>query len=136
VIACQRALGELVKGRPAPFKALWSHADDVVIMSAFGGYERGSEQVSAILDWAPKGIAYTDRSAQNAVTVIGDDLAYTVDLEHMTRSTGDGVQPRTLRCTRLPPGERPVEGRTAPRRRALAQGRAAAISPSRPGWLA
>ena len=51
------ALGDLVEGRPEPFKALWSHADDVVIMGAFGGYERGWEQVSARLDWAAAGIA-------------------------------------------------------------------------------
>jgi len=36
VSVCQAALGELVEGRPEPFKALWSHADDVVIMGAFG----------------------------------------------------------------------------------------------------
>ena len=41
------ALGELVQGGPDPFKALWSHADDVVIMGAFGGFERGWEEVSA-----------------------------------------------------------------------------------------
>jgi hypothetical protein len=47
VVVCQQALGELVEGRPEPFKALWSHAGDVVIMGAFGGYERGWEQVGA-----------------------------------------------------------------------------------------
>src|SRR5580704_16218805 len=81
---CQQALGDLVEGRPGPFKALWSHAGDVVIMGAFGGYERGWEQVSARLDWAAAGIKATDRAAVNVVTVVGDDLAYTVDLEHMT----------------------------------------------------
>jgi hypothetical protein len=96
---CQQALGDLVEGRPGPFKALWSHADDVVIMGAFGGYERGWEQVSARLDWAAAGIKATDRAAENVVTVVGDDLAYTVDLEHMTRHAGDQPQPRTLRCT-------------------------------------
>jgi hypothetical protein len=99
VVACQRALGELIEGRPEPFKALWSHADDVVIMGAFGGYERGWEQVSARLDWAAQGIASTGRWAENVVTVVCDDLAYTVDLEHMTRHVGDGSRPRTLRCT-------------------------------------
>jgi ketosteroid isomerase-like protein len=99
VSVCQAALGELVEGRPEPFKALWSHADDVVIMGAFGGHERGWEQVSARLDWAAKGIAATDRSAENIVTTVGDDLAFTVDLEHMTRHIGDRRQPRTLRCT-------------------------------------
>jgi ketosteroid isomerase-like protein len=96
---CQQALGDLVQGRPGPFKALWSHADDVVIMGAFGGYEQGWDQVSARLDWAAAGIRATDRAAENIVTVIGEDLAYTVDLEHMTRHAGDQPQPRTLRCT-------------------------------------
>ncbi len=99
VVMCQQALGELVEGRPETFKALWSHADDVVIMGAFGGYERGWEQVGARLDWAAKGIASTDRSVENVVTVVGDDLAYTVDLEHMTRHASGRPQPRTLRCT-------------------------------------
>ena len=99
VMECQAALGELVEGRPEPFKALWSHADDVVIMGAFGGYERGWEEVGARLDWASKGIAATDRSVENVVTVVNDDLAYTVDLEHMTRHIGEHAQPRTLRCT-------------------------------------
>ena len=68
-------------------------------MGAFGGYERGWEQVSARLDWAAAGIKATGRAAENVVTVVGDDLAYTVDLEHMTRHAGDQPQPRTLRCT-------------------------------------
>lgn len=96
---CQGALGDLVEGRPEPFKALWSRADDVVIMGAFGGYERGWEQVSARLDWASAGIKATNRAAQNIVTVVGHNLAYTVDLEHMTRHAGSEPKPRTLRCT-------------------------------------
>jgi ketosteroid isomerase-like protein len=98
---CNQALAELVEGRPELFKALWSRADDVVIMGAFGGYERGWELVSERLDWAAKGIKSTDRVAENVVTVIGDDVAYTVDLEHMTRHVGDQPQPRTLRCTQI-----------------------------------
>ena len=96
---CHDALGELVEGRPEPFKALWSHADDVAIMGAFGGYERGWEQVSARLDWAATGIKATGRVAENVVAVVGDDLAYTVDLEHMTRHTAGQPTPRTLCCT-------------------------------------
>src|SRR5579864_4787451 len=98
---CQDALGHLVEGRAEPFKALWSHADDVVIMGAFGGYEYGWEQVSGRLDWASKGIAATDRKVENVVTVVGDDLAYTVDLEHMIRHIQGRPHPRTLRCTQV-----------------------------------
>jgi hypothetical protein len=67
---CQHALGDMVEGRPEPFKALWSHADDVVIMGAFGGYERGWEHVSPRLDWAAAGINASDRVAENVVTKI------------------------------------------------------------------
>jgi ketosteroid isomerase-like protein len=55
--------------------------------------------VSARLDWAAHGIAASDRSVENVVTVVNHDLAYTVDLEHMIRHVGDRPQPRTLRCT-------------------------------------
>jgi hypothetical protein len=72
IARCQDALGDQVEGRPEPFKALWSHADDVVIMGAFGGHERGWEQVSARLDWAAAGIKATNRVAENVVTVVGD----------------------------------------------------------------
>ena len=78
VSRCQQALSELVEGRSGPFKVLWSHADDVVIMGAA-----------------------TDRVAENVVTVVADDVAYTVDLEHMTRHPGEHPQPRTLRCTQV-----------------------------------
>jgi ketosteroid isomerase-like protein len=99
--ACQHAQHEMGAGRPEPFKALWSHAGDVAIMGGFGGYERGWEQVSARLDWASKGIAATDRREENIVTVVGEDLAYTVDLEHMTRHAGGQPRPYTLRCTQV-----------------------------------
>ena len=82
VVVCQQALGDLVEGRPEPFKALWSHADDVVILGAFGGYERGWKQVSARLDWAATGIKATDRTAENVVTVVGDDFACTEEGGH------------------------------------------------------
>ena len=64
---CQDALGELVEGRPEPFKALWSHADDVVIMGAFGGYERGWDEVGARLDWASAGIKATAASLRTSL---------------------------------------------------------------------
>jgi ketosteroid isomerase-like protein len=55
--------------------------------------------VSARLDWAAVGIKATDRTSENFVTVVRDDLAYTVDLEHMTRHADGRAQRRTLRCT-------------------------------------
>jgi ketosteroid isomerase-like protein len=99
--AVRDAQRDLAAGRPEPFKALWAHTDDVVIMGGFGGYERGWEQVSSRLDWASKGLAATDRSVENIVTVAGEDLGYTVDLEHMTRHASGQPRPLTLRCTQV-----------------------------------
>jgi ketosteroid isomerase-like protein len=99
--ACQAALGELVEGRPGPFKALWSHSPDAVIMGAFGGYERGWDQVGPRLDWASAGINASNRTVENVVTILGTDLACTVDLEHMDRQVDGTVYRRTLRCTQV-----------------------------------
>jgi ketosteroid isomerase-like protein len=99
--AVKDAQREMGAGRPEPFKALWAHTEDVVIMGGFGGYERGWEQVSARLDWASKGLAAAGRSEENIVTVAGADLGYTVDLEHMTRLIDGQPRPLTLRCTQV-----------------------------------
>jgi ketosteroid isomerase-like protein len=98
---CQAALDELVQGRPEPFKALWSRSNDTVIMGAFGGFERGSEQVANRLDWASAGIGATGRRVENVLTVIGEDLACTVDLEHMERTKDGRTYHRVLRCTQV-----------------------------------
>lgn len=98
---CQAALGELVEGKPEAFKALCSHADDVTIMGAFGGFERGWENVAQRLDWASAGIGGSERRVENLLTVVGDDLACTVDLEHMERTHDGHTQHRVLRCTQV-----------------------------------
>lgn len=98
---CQAALGELVEGRPEPFKALWSHADDVTIMGAFGGFDRGWDNVARRLDWASAGIGASGRRVENLLTIVGKDLACTVDLEHMERTRDGRTHHRVLRCTQV-----------------------------------
>lgn len=99
VARCRQALVDLAAGRPEPYKALWSRADDVVIMGAFGGHERGWKEVMARLDWASKGIKSTDVAVENLSTVIHGDLAFTVDLERMSRTLKGESYARTLRAT-------------------------------------
>jgi hypothetical protein len=98
---CQAALGELVEGRPDAFKALWSHADDVTIMGAFGGVECGWDNVAERLDWASAGIGGAARRVENLLTLVGEDLACTVDLEHMERTRDGRTYHRVLRCTQV-----------------------------------
>ena len=98
---CQTALAELVEGRPDPFKKLWSQSADVSIMGAFGAYEKGWAEVGYRLGWASSQIGATDRTVENVVTVVGTDLAYTVDLEHMERMLDGEKVHRILRSTQI-----------------------------------
>ncbi len=99
VTRCRQALVDLAAGHPEPYKALWSRADDVLIIGAFGGHERGWNEVMARLDWASKGIKSTDVAVENLSTVVHGDLAFTVDLERMTRTLNAETYARTLRAT-------------------------------------
>jgi hypothetical protein len=47
IARCHEAITHQGQGRPEPFLDLWSHADDVTIMAAIGGYQVGFGQVSA-----------------------------------------------------------------------------------------
>jgi len=98
---CEAALGELVEGRAEAFKQQWSRSGDTVIMGAFGGYERGWEHVAQRLDWASRGIRATGRWTENLLTLVGQDLACTVDLEHMERTMDGRTYHRVLRCTQV-----------------------------------
>jgi ketosteroid isomerase-like protein len=75
---------ELQNGRPAAFKALWSHGDDITLSGGFGGsIERGWEQISRRLDWVgtqfSKGTNTNERIAARA----SGDLGYVVQTEHI-----------------------------------------------------
>jgi ketosteroid isomerase-like protein len=72
---------EFARGRPAAFKALWSHADDVTLCGAFGRVERGWEHVSARLDWASSKYADGTRSRKEISSTVGADFAYIVQTE-------------------------------------------------------
>jgi len=51
---------ELVQGHPEPFKALWSHRDDVTLIGGLGGsIETGWDRVSQRLDWVASQYSHT-----------------------------------------------------------------------------
>ena len=74
---------EFVQGRPAAFKALWSHSDDVSICGAFGGVESGWDKVASRLDWASSQFSEGTRSREEIKSAVGADFAYLVQLEHI-----------------------------------------------------
>jgi ketosteroid isomerase-like protein len=96
---CHEALSEQVSGHTDSFQSLWSQADDVVLMGAAGSHSVGWEEVSATLTWASEHLDFTDWHAENLLTSVNDELAFTVELEHMSHDVEGGRQERTLRAS-------------------------------------
>jgi ketosteroid isomerase-like protein len=101
IARCHEALTHQSQGRPEPFLELWSHADDVTVMAAVGGYEVGFEQVSALLSWASKAQSFESWSAESIATAVGSVLAFSVELEHYGRHVDGKEEEMTLRATQI-----------------------------------
>jgi ketosteroid isomerase-like protein len=98
---CHAAITEQSQGHPEPFLELWSHADDVTIMAAIGGYQVGFDAVRGLLTAASKTQQFDGWRAENVATVLGENLAFTVELEHYAHA-GDGEDKgMTLRATQI-----------------------------------
>ena len=71
------AQSAFVRGDPAQMKALWSHADDVTLMGAWGGHERGWAAVGARLDWVSKSNTGGQGTYdyKEVASIVGSDLA-------------------------------------------------------------
>ena len=90
-------------GDPAPYKACWSHADDVTIFGGWGAHEKGWEQVGPRLDWAAARFLEGQRAIELLSMGMSGDLAYTVWIEKgETRVIGsDELRPSGLRVTHI-----------------------------------
>jgi ketosteroid isomerase-like protein len=78
------AQNELQDGKPAAYKALWSHADDVTLSGGFGGtIEKGWEMVSKRLDWAGSQFTNGTNKIERVTTGTSGDLAYLIQYEHI-----------------------------------------------------
>jgi hypothetical protein len=85
-------------GDAEPLKALWSHAEDVTLMGAYGGHERGWDLVGARLSFVA-GMNTKARHDDKVVSrVIGSNVAVVVQLEHIV--TPDAA-PSDLRVTHV-----------------------------------
>lgn len=75
---------ELQNGRPAAFKALWSHGDDITLSGGFGGtIEKGWEQISRRLDWVGTQFSKGSNTIERLVAHESGDLGYVVQIEHL-----------------------------------------------------
>lgn len=87
---------EFAQGRPAAFKALWSHCDDVSICGAFGGVESGWDKVAARLDWASSKFSEGTRSRDETRSAVAADFAYIVQTELIHFRVPGRTEPSTL----------------------------------------
>jgi ketosteroid isomerase-like protein len=99
-----RAGLEITNGDPGVYKTLYSRRDDVTVANPFGPPARGWGEVSATLDRAVGN--YRDGEAvgvENVSTVIGADLAYTVEIESYRARVGGAAElaPVALRVTTI-----------------------------------
>ncbi|MGQ0501883.1 MAG: YybH family protein [Panacagrimonas sp.] len=76
------ALGELVKGNPAPLQAIFSHREDVSLANPFGPAVRGWKLVSETMARAAS--LYRGGEAtgfENVSKLVTPELAYVVEIE-------------------------------------------------------
>src|SRR5580700_6092657 len=85
VDVCREAVAQQVSGRTEAFQSLWSRDDDVVLMGAAGSHQKGWHDVSERLSWASQHLNFGGFHVENLLVMISGDLAFTVDLEHMSR---------------------------------------------------
>ncbi len=99
----ETASNHFVGGDAVPFKACWSHSDDVTIMGAWGAYEQGWALVGPRLDWAAARFREGHVSFELLAMSMSGDLAYTVWIERgEVRVAGRReLSPMVLRVTHL-----------------------------------
>ena len=90
-----------IRGDPAPIMRLWSHADDVTLMGAWGGYERGWSLVGPRLEWVSKQGTEGTYSYDEVASILGSDLALFVQIERFTISNRNDGAPAPLRVTHV-----------------------------------
>jgi ketosteroid isomerase-like protein len=95
------AVGLIVRGDPEPLKALYSHADDVVLANPFGPAVRGWREVSARLEDASSRMSDGEMAGHDRLAgYVTNELATIHEVEHGTVSVGGGaVAGWTLRTT-------------------------------------
>ena len=96
---CREAVAQQVSGRTEAFQSLWSRDDDIVLIGAAGSHQEGWHNVSARLSWASQHLNFGNFHVENLLTCVSGDLAFTVDLEHMSHEVNGEIEHRTLRAS-------------------------------------
>ena len=75
---------ELQNGNATPYKAIWSHSDDVTLIGGFGGgVEKGWANVSRRIDWVATQFSNGTNTIERLVTHSDGKLGYVVQIERI-----------------------------------------------------
>lgn len=99
VSICREAIAQQGSGRTEAFQSLWSRDAGVVLIGAAGSHQKGWHDVSERLSWASQHLNFGGFHIENLLTSVSGDLAFTVDLEHMSREVDGKTEQRTLRSS-------------------------------------
>lgn len=100
----EEAQGHFINGDPASWKEHTSQGGDATIFGAFGGYEKGWNEVGPRYDWASSQFANSGstQKIEYLNTGVSGDLAFTVSLERQDVRIGEKDNPaRVLRVTQV-----------------------------------
>lgn len=101
----EEAQSRFLNGDPALWKQNASQGGDATIFGAFGGYEKGWQEVGPRYDWAAS--QYRESGARKQIEYLnvaaGGDLAFTVSIERDEAQAGtqERPTPRALRVTQV-----------------------------------
>jgi hypothetical protein len=88
-----RAAGEFVKGNPEPYKALFSHGEDVTVANPFFPVTRGWENVEDRMERAASRWSEGEVTGfENVVKYATADLGYIVEIERFRAKVGDSEE--------------------------------------------
>ena len=95
-----------INGDPTLWKQNASHRDDATMLGAFGGHEKGWNEVGERCDWASSYFKETGATEQFEYlnTGVSGDLAFTVAIEHQEEVQmvdQEKPAPRALRVTQI-----------------------------------
>src|ERR687898_3666645 len=98
------ATAEFVRGNPEPYKALFSHEEDVTLANPFFPVVRGWEEVSLALELTASRLRDGEFLDSEIVSKnVTEEMAYVVQLAHERAKVGgiDEVSPIDLRNTMI-----------------------------------
>jgi ketosteroid isomerase-like protein len=93
VARLHQAMAKVANGDVTAIKALYSQSADATSFYGWGGFEKGSAEVSARWDWAGQQFKGGSVSYRNVTTVVAAELGYTTDIESFTVHVAGMEQP-------------------------------------------